>query len=283
MSERLLEAFRAEAEKHARVPSFEAIEAAGRNRRRRRHAVVGTVTACVLGVSGLLAGTYGDPADPQPAGEPGEPALVRPYPAGAMTTLAKGTYELEPANPLLPPVRFALPDGWNSWLGPNRFEGLSDGTSEQVGSNEEVLEKGPEWVLGMLVLQADWLAQPGCTTTEMYTANTTTLVRALTRVPRLEVISPPERGVRFGHRVVHLRLREQGRAGQCANVAYIHASPTAQVTYLGRGTTYDAWVIDVDGRPLLVWAAWTRDAPDDEVDDLLRIVDSIELVERDPS
>ena len=42
-------------------------------------------------------------------------------------------------------------------------------------------------------------------------------------------------------------------------------------------------MIDLDGRPLLIWAAWTRDAPDDEVDDLLRIVDSVELVPPDPS
>lgn len=283
MSERLLEAFREEAEHSTPLPDFDLISAAGRDRRRRRHAVVAAVTACVLGASGLLAATYGDRADPQPAEDSDGASSARPFPVGAMTTLEVGTYELEPLDPTLPTVRFTLPAGWNSWAGPNRFEGLSDGTSEQVGSNEDVLDSGPGWVVGMLGLDVQWLAQPGCTMGEVIRADTTTLVEALTNVPRLEVVSGPERGIRFGHRVVHLRLREQGRAGQCPNEAYLNAAPTAQVTYLGRGTTYDAWVIDLDGRPLLIWSAWTRDAPDDEVDDLLRIVDSVELVPPDPS
>lgn len=285
MSERLLEAFREEAEHSTPLPDFDLISAAGRDRRRRRHTVVAAVTACVLGVSGLLASTYGDPSDPQPAGDSDGTSRVTPFPVGAMTTLEKGTYELDPFNTSQPAVRFTLPDGWNAWVGPNRFEGLSDGTSDQAGSNEDVLERGPDWVLGMLAVDVYWLAQPGCTMTEMSRGDTTALVEALTNVPGLEVVSAPERGVRFGHRVVHLRLREQGRAGECPNQAYLNASPTthAQITYLGRGTTYDAWVVDLEGRALLVWAAWTRDAPGDEVDDLLRIVDSIELVRPDPS
>jgi hypothetical protein len=285
MSERLLEAFREEAEHSTPLPDFDLISAAGRNRRRRRHAVVAAVTACVLGASGLLAATNGDPSDPQPAGDSDATSRVTPFPVGAMTTLEEGTYELDPFKTSRPTVRFTLPDGWNSWVGPNRFEGLSDGTSNQVGSNEDVLERGPDWVLGMLAVDVYWLAQPGCTMTEMSRGDSTTLVEALTDVPGLEVVSGPERGVRFGHRVVHLRLREQGGAGACPNQAYLNpAEPaSASVTYLGRGTTYDAWVVDLEGRALLVWAAWTRDAPDDEVDDLLRIVDSVELVRPDPS
>lgn len=283
MSERLLEAFREEAEHTTRVPAFELIEAAGRARRRRRHAVVAAVTACVLGTSGLLAATYGDRADPQPAGDPDDVSLARPFPVGTMTTLPEGTYELDPFNTGQPTVRFTLPGGWNSWVGPNRFEGLSDGTSDQAGSNEDVLERGPDWVLGMLALHVEWLAQPGCTMAEMFREDTTTIVEALTRIPGLEVVTGPERGVRFGHPVVHLRLREQGRADECPNQAYLNAYPTAQVNYLGRGTTYDAWVIDLRGRPLLVWAAWTRDAPEDEVDDLMGVVDSIELVDGEQS
>jgi hypothetical protein len=285
MSERLLEAFREEAEHSIPLPDFDLISAAGRDRRRRRHAVVAAVTACVLGASGLLAATYGDRADPQPAGESDGASLVTPFPVGSMTTLEEGTYELDPFKTSRPSVRFTVPDGWNSWVGPNRFEGLSDGTSNQVGSNEDVLERGPDWVLGMLAVDVYWLAQPGCTMTEMSRGDSTTLVEALTDVPGLKVVSGPERGVRFGHPVVHLRLREQGGAGGCPNQAYLNPSEpaSASVTYLGRGTTYDAWVVDLEGRALLIWAAWTRDTPEEEVDDLLRIVDSVELVRPDPS
>lgn len=280
MSERLLEAFREEAEHTTPVPDFDLISAAGRDRRRRRHTVVAAVTACVLGASGLLATAYDDSPGPQPARDPDGASPVTPFPVGAMTTLEEGTYELEFATSR-PRVRFTLPAGWNSWVGPNRFEGLSDGTSEQDGSNEDVLERGPDWVLGMLPLEVEWIARPGCTMADMVRADTATVVDALTDIPRLEVVSGPDRGVAFGHPVVHLRLREQGRAGACPNEAYLNAYPTSQITYLGRGTTYDAWVIDLDGVPLLIWAAWTRDTPDEEVDDLMRIVETVEVVQPD--
>jgi hypothetical protein len=280
MSERLLEAFREEAEHTVPLPDFDLISAAGRDRRRRRHAVVAAVTACVLGASGLLATTYDHSTGPQPAGDPDEGSLVTPFPAGAMTTLEEGTYEL-PFAPSRPSVRFTLPAGWNSWVGPNRFEGLSDGSSEQDGSNEDVLERGPDWVLGMLPLEVDWIARPGCTLGQMFGADTETVVDALADIPRLEVVSGPDRGVAFGHPVVHLRLREQGRAGACPNEAYLNAYPASQITYLGRGTTYDAWVIDIKGPPLVIWAAWTRDTPEQEVDDLMRIIESVEVVQPD--
>jgi len=79
---------------------------------------------------------------------------------------------------------------------------------------------------------------------------------------------------------VHLQLREQGPAGVCPQDSLITTAEAA-IRYLGRGTTIDAWVVDVDGRPLLLWSVWTKDAPPTEVEDLHAVVDSIELV--DPS
>lgn len=279
MSERLLEAFREEAEQHARVPAFETIEAAGRRRRLRRHAGVGAVAACVLGVSGLLAGTYGDSADPQPAEDPDETSLVTPYPVMTNTTLEAGTYELHPSKDTsLPSVRFTLPAGWNSWLGPNRFAGLDDVATDEGRSNRELLDRDPEWVLGMLVLDVAFIAQQECSMSDLTGDDTTALVEALTTVPRLAVISGPESTVRFGHPAVHLQLREQGPRGTCTQDTVLTTAEAA-VRYLRRGTTVDAWVVDVDGRPLLLWAVWTDHTPSSEVQDLLRVVDSIELVE----
>lgn len=282
MSERLLEAFREEAERVTAVPAFELIEAAGRARRRRRQAVVSGVAACVLGVSGFLAATHGDSPGPQPAEDPDDTSLARPYPGLTMTTLEEGTYELRPSrDPALPAVRFTLPPGWNSWVGPNRFEGLSDRAADQGKSNGEVLDQDPDWLLGLLVLDVKWLAQPGCAMTDLAGDDTPALVQALTRVPRLEVTSGPESTVRFGHPAVHLRLREQGPTATCLNDTFINGALSAGITYLGRGTTYDAWVIDLDGRPLLLWATWTHGTPGDEVNDLLGIVDSVEIHDRE--
>jgi hypothetical protein len=279
MSERLLEAFREEAEHATRVPPFELIEAAGRHRRLRRHAVVGALTACVLGVSGLVAATSGDSTGPQPAEAPDETSFGTPYPTMTNTTLEAGTYVLDPSRDTsLPPVRFTLPAGWNSWLGPNRFAGLGDTAADDSRTNRELLGRDPEWVLGLLVLDARWIAQPGCTMTDVTGGDTTALVKALTTIPRLAVTSGPESTVRFGHPAVHLQLREQGRRDTCPQDT-VMTTAEASFDYLGRGATVDAWVVDVDGRPLLLWAAWTPRTPSAEVDALLGVVDSIELVE----
>jgi hypothetical protein len=279
MSERLLEAFREEAEQVTRVPAFELIEAAGRARRRRRHAVVGAVTACVLAVTGLLVGTDRDRGDPQPA-EDGT-SEVTPYPGARMATLREGTYELMPPHHSRPVVRFTLPAGWNSWVGPNRFEGLGDQVSDHVGANNKVLEQDPEWYLGLLFMEVEWVAQRGCTMTDLKGDDTASLVQALTEVPRLRVTSGPEDTVRFGHPAVHLRLEEQGGRVECLNDSLFNAAVNLGVTYLGRGTTYDAWVIDLDGRPLLMWAGWTARTPDAEVRSLLGVVDSVEIQDRE--
>ena len=96
--------------------------------------------------------------------------------------------------------------------------------------------------------------------------------------------SEPERTVRFGRPAAHLRLQEQGDTGECLDSVLLFGAEGSGITYLGRGTTYDALVLDLDGRPLVVWAgAWTRGTPQVEVDGLLGIVDSLELVEREPS
>jgi hypothetical protein len=278
MSERLLEALREEAELATRVPAFELIEAAGRARRRRRHAVVAAVAACMLAVAGVVTVTDDSTGDPQPADDTSRAA---PYPGALMTTLAEGTYEIEPAHRSRPVARFTLPPGWNSWVGPNRFEGLSDQESDHAGANNEVLEQDPEWYLGLLFMEVEWVAQADCTMTDLKGDDTASLVRALTKVPRLKVTSGPESTVRFGHPAVHLRLEEQGGSVECLNDSLFNAAVNLGVTYLGRGTTYDAWVIDLDGRPFLVWAAWTARTPDAEVDALLNVVDSIEIRERE--
>ncbi|MET0916598.1 MAG: hypothetical protein ABWY81_10415, partial [Jiangellaceae bacterium] len=94
MSERLLDAFREEAERAIVLPEFERIEAAGRARRNRRHAVVGAAAACALGVTSLLAATGRDHDGPQPAEDTHSAATVWPGPE--MVTLKEGTYELAP-------------------------------------------------------------------------------------------------------------------------------------------------------------------------------------------
>lgn len=248
----------------------------GRRRRLRRRAVAGGVAACVLGVSGLVAATYGDSTDAQPAEYSDGTGLATPYPAMTNTTLEAGTYVLHAAgDSSLPSVRFTLPAGWNAWRGPNRFAGLDDRATEGR-TNQQLLEQDPAWLVGVLPLEVEWIAQPGCSMTDVTGEDAATLVAALTDVPRLTVISGPDSTVRFGHPAVHLQLRERGRGDTCARDSLIRTAEGA-VGYLGRGTTTEAWVVDVDGRPLMLWSVWTARTPRSEVQDLLGVVDSIEL------
>jgi hypothetical protein len=278
MSERLMEAFREDAAQLTRRPPFELIEAAARRRRRRRHAVGGVVAACLLAVSGFLvvhdrdSRTEVGPADDRttPSGE------VTPYPAYAMTTLRAGTYELRTSfDPRASAVRFSLPAGWNAWMGPNRFEGMSRQVTFDAKTNEGVLRDDPDWYVGLLMVDVDSMAQRECTSTSMEGASAPALAQALTRVPGLDVLAEPESTVRFGHRAVHLRLQEGTRGTDCG---WIFRNASGAQTGDGElGTTYDAWVIDTADLPTVVWAEWTPRAPRTEVDALLGIVDSIEI------
>ncbi len=270
MSERLLEAFREDAEHATRVPAFELIEAAGRARRRRRHAVGGAVAACVLATTGILLVTNEPSAPPQPAEQKDDTSLVTPYPGNQGQTLDEGTYEFELDAPSLPDVRFTLPPGWNSWIGPNLFEGYR---------NREPGVKDEEWYLGLLILDVRSIAQQGCSTTDLTGKDPAAVVQAFTRVARLRVVSGPDRTVRFGRPTTHLRLQEEGPERGCLDSVLMFGAKGSGITYFGPRTTYDVLILDLDGRPLVLLASWAAGTPRAEVEALLGVVDSIELVE----
>jgi len=273
MSERLLETFREKAEQATRVPAFELIEAAGRARRRRRHVAGGAMAALVLATTGILLVTNEPSAPPQPAEKTDDTSLVTPYPGNQGRALDEGTYEFELTDPALPDVRFTLPTGWNSWIGPNLFEGFRD----EAGAGD------PEWYLGLLILDVQSIAQRGCSMTDLTGKDPATVVKAFTEADRLRVTSGPERTVRFGRPTTHLRLEEQGPSGECLNTVLMFGTESSGITYFGRGTTFDVLVVDLDDRPLVMLATWTRGTPPAEVDALLGVVDSIELVPPDRS
>lgn len=273
MSERVFEAFREDAERLTEVPAFGLIERQGRSLRRRRRAVGAAVAASVLGLTGFLAIGDDRSDEPRPAEDPEPSSLVTPYPGPVMTTLEEGTYELAS-----PRVRFTLPPGWNAWIGPNRFEGMGP----QIRDNEAVLDQGGiDWYLGLLFIEVDRMTQRGCRSRDVSGLSTAAFARALTHIPGLDVISGPESSVRFGRPAVHVRLEQSTDPG-CpwffrTPFGYTGGSEYAEFRY-----THDAWVIDVDGRPLLVWAEWARLAPPAEVQDLLAIIDTIEIVAKEP-
>jgi hypothetical protein len=274
MSERLLEAFREEAEQVTRVPAFELIEAAGRARRRRRRAIGGAVAACVLATTGLLATTTGDTRGPRPADQHPD-SLVTPWPGPTMTTVEPGTYEFR-YSPIAGShlVHVTVPRGWNAWLGPNRFEGLDRRVTEEGEDNEETLGDA-RWYAGLLPLEVHWVAQPGCGA-QVVSNDAPALVRGLERLPGTQVTEGPTATMRRGHPAWHLRLRSVGTTPTCSRDSAL-ATTQGAVGIGERGHQYDAWVIEAGSSPLLLWAEWSPTTPERDVAELLAMVDSVEL------
>ncbi|MBD3925650.1 hypothetical protein IEZ26_13535 [Nocardioides cavernae] len=272
MSERLLDAFREEAERAIVLPEFERIEAAGRARRNRRHAVVGAAAACALVVTGLLAATGRDSDEPQPAED--THSAAKPYPGPENVTLDEGTYELTPYHDIaLPAAWVRVSKGWNASYGPDRFEGIGP-----VGAdNTKALERS-KWYAGLYVTELDWVAAPNCEVLDLTGAGVDRLLPHLTRLPRVGVTYGPDAATRFGHPAYHLRLKETRRGPDCPLETIQGAK--GPLSNLGLGGTYDIWLIDLDGEPLLVLAGWTRHAPPSVVDELLTMADSLELQPR---
>lgn len=272
-----LEAFREEAEPLAPLPNFREIEERGWARRRRHRAAIGAVAASILFASGFLARLDAEPR-PQPAEDPEPVSSAMPYPINKMVTLPAGTYEVTTSpDGLRPAARFTLPPGWNAGQLPDRFEGLGDGMTYDPEVNKKLLRGDPDWYLGMLLWDVDWAAQRRCS--DVKVTDAASMVQALTNVPGLQVTSSPESTDRFGHPAVHLRLRERGRqAGPCRRESILSSS-YGYLTHRERGTTYEVWIIDVPHRPVLMAATWTPGTPRAEVDSLLGILDSVELLD----
>lgn len=253
--------------------AFELIEAAGLARRRHRHTVAGVVAVCVLALAALATETDGSltptGASTSSADQPG------PW----MTTPRRGTYELMPwPDRPLAAVRITVPTPWSAWLGPGRTDALNP----RVEDDELVLLDGGGSHAGLLVASVTAIAGRDCTAKDVADVGPASFVRALAHAPRLEVVDGPRATVRAGRPAVRLRLRTLGRQLACPGLPLFTTS-RGQVAGGPGGTTYDAWVVDVDGEPLLVWAGWTRGAPRSDVAALHGIVDSLVLRDRSGS
>lgn len=277
MSERLLAAFREEAERTTPVPAFELIESAGRVRRRRRHAIGGMVAACLLAATGFVVSQVGGSPEPQPAEDSEPRSSATAWPGPTMTTLDEGTYDLTPHAVLqLPAARVTVPDGWNAaqW-GPDRFAGVGPAGAD----NGKALRDSP-WYAGLVVIEVAMLTRSNCAWVDLTGADTEDVVSALTTLPRQEVTSGPDDTTRFGRPAVHLGLRETRREPQCLRGTMLDGAE-GRIGQLGLGGTYDLWLVEVEGEPLLVAAGWTRNAPNAVVEELLAMADSIELHPRE--
>ncbi len=270
MSEQQLKDFGARAETLVDVPDFAAIDARGRNLRARRRAGVAATLAAIVAVVGVTATQIRrNDTDTRPIKPP--PSIgARTYPGGTMKSLAAGTYRLHPSTRDLT-ADVTLPSGWNSWVGPNRFDGHKPGRS-----NEQALGH-LTWYVGVLVLEVDEVNTQGCGIPSGHTLETPQqVVSALGRTFSMEVTREPEPVRKFGHPATRMRLRMTKEAATChPEAAVFHSTADGYIQYAYPGNVLDVWVVDVDGVPIYVQKLWSPNAPQKARSELDSIIGSI--------
>lgn len=261
----------ARAETLVRLPDFAELDRRGRALRQRRLGAATALVACVLAVVGVTV--LGQ--DPEGTVEPApSPSGSRTYPRSTMQTLDPGTYVLEPPSLRadLPGARFTVPAGWNSWVGPNRFDGHAQGRD-----NEEALEHAT-WYVGVLVLHAESVASGSCGTAQDFDVSTArTLERAVSRIRGYRITWEAEPMTKFGYPATHFRLRATAASKRsCADGPGLFNARGHGL--LGASTDpIDVWVVDVSGTPVLVHQTWSANAPTAVRQELTEVVDSIEF------
>jgi hypothetical protein len=272
MSEQLKE-FGARAETLVEIPDFAELDKRGRGLRTRRRVGLAGALAAVLAVAGLAFTqahrTSADDGPVHPA-----PTRTHAYQGGTMKTLAAGTYRLHPSSTESDlTAELTVPRGWNSWIGPNRFDGHAPGRS-----NEDALDH-LTWYVGALVLEVDGVNTHGCGSPSEGLTSTKDVVAALGRAFSMDVVRGPEPDRRFGYPASRMRLRVTPAFEKCPEdtLAVFHSAADGYVQYAYAGTLLDVWVVDVDGTPIYVQKAWTPKAPDSARGELDGVIDSIEL------
>jgi hypothetical protein len=283
MSEQQLKDFAARAETLVDLPDFDELDQLGRGRRLRRRVGLAAMLAAVLAVIGATAAqTHRTDADRGPATPPPPFAGAQPYPGATMSELEQGTYVVEPdwvalrpgvEPPVLPVAELAVPEGWNAWVGPNRFDGHAPGRT-----NEEALNH-LTWYVGALVLKVEAVNTHGCGQPDLGNLSTAEdLVAALGRTFGFEVLRAPEPVHRFGFPATRMRVRVTGAIEDCGDTTAVFDSASdGLIPYAGPGWIADLWVVDVDGSPIYVQKIWSPNAPRTARRELDSVIDSIRI------
>ena len=274
MSEQQLKEFGARAESVVDIPDFAELDRQGRSLRLRRRASIAAAVAVVLTVGGIAAAQiHKKTVDTGPI----KPPQVHTYRGATMKDLEPGTYRLHPSRIERDlTADLTVPDGWNAWIGPNRFDGHAPGRT-----NDEAVGH-LTWYVGALVLEVDAVNTRGCGAPTNDLDTTKDVVRALGRAFSTEVVRGPEPGRRFGHPATRMRLRVTRQVELCrTDTTVLHSTADGYVDYAGPGTLLDVWVVDVDGTPIYVQRAWTPNAPDSARGELDGVIDSLEFGTRE--
>jgi hypothetical protein len=275
MSEQRLRDLGREAEELVDLPDLGSLQGRGRALRfRRQVAVVGA--AAVVATAGVFLFQDRSTDAPQPATPRSEPHTV--YPGAQMEDLEAGTYELTPSRDgTEPTVLLTVPDGWNSWEGPNRFDGHRDGET-----NEEALVRST-WLVGVTVLDVQGVATRRCQPSVLSLGidmGYEQTVAAVRDIPGYEASVDTAGGSGlFGHPSTLIRLVPDDAQQECARTSEVFGSDSN--SGIGLRGDLDVYVVDVEGLTYVVVANEMGTPPQAVRDELAGILASVEFVQPD--
>jgi hypothetical protein len=278
MSGSQLRAFADEAARQVTLPDLDGLARRGRALRTRRRTTAGVALLAVA----LLGTWFVQDRAPRADGPDPVDTPVRAYdryPGNQMHDLPAGTYELTPSSVRGEPTALiTLPDGWNTWEGPNRFNGHRPGDPTTGRYNEAALVRAT-WYAGVVVVKILavtrdlCLEQPGH---YRFVGERAETVDAVSHIPGYEVVEGPDRGTAFGYPATHLVYRP---------TAALHGCPAEAEVFMtsnnGRFSGEDRmelWVVDVEGVTLTVVVGSSGDVPPRIWTELDAAVDSIEFL-----
>jgi hypothetical protein len=275
MSESRLRAFAEQAELLVDLPDVEALERRGSDVRARRRTTAAAV-ALLVAIGGTVAvqERFQRADEPDKVDTPGRPVV--PYPGNQMHDLAAGTYELTPSSVRGDPTALiTLPTGWNSWEGPNRFDGHQS-DDPTAGRYNDVPLASLTWYVGVLVVKVLGISEDACLTTpghyrfvETYAES----VAAFSDLPGYRMVAAPREEMAFGRRATHLVLRPRDVVDTCVHEAGVFL--TSANGDIGGEEHLELWVVDVDGVPLTVMKGATGEVPPEILAEQSAVVDSI--------
>lgn len=276
MTDLQLRELAAYAERAVPLPELAVLEARGRALRERRRGV-GIGLALVLALVGTWALQHATRVTVEPVRPPELPLRGEPYPGNHMQDLPAGTYQVFPSSVRgEPSARMTVPAGWNTWEGPNRFDGHAPGRS-----NTQALAHST-WYVGALVVKLVAVSARLCATAFAsgdFIGTHDETVAALRHLPGYRTTRRPESVEAFGYPATHLSFVATDALRDCGTDTTIYA--TSRNGTFGGVERTEAWVVDVQGVPLTVFASSSGDVPIAVQDELDAVIDSIEFVTSD--
>ena len=253
------------------LPDLGSLERRGRALRFRRQAGVVAATV-ILATTGVFL--FQDRTSPEPVPAPRSERFA-PYPGPLMEDLDPGTYEMTPSRDGTDPTALiTVPSGWNSWEGPNRFDGHRDGES-----NEQALARST-WVVGVVVLDVQWVATERCQPAVGAPGRPMgydQTVAAVRDIPGYQASVDSRGGAGlFGHPSTLIELRPDAAQQECAGASELFGTDTNGG--VGMRGDLDVYVVDVEGRTYVVVANEVGQAPQAALDERAGVLSSVEFV-----